>query len=63
MGGNEYIRSLSLLERGIQSLPLKQHYEKNVKPARFTLALVSHSFLLAWLKKWCEGQVKILSRN
>lgn len=36
---------------------------KKVKPARSTLALVPHSFLLAWLKKLYEGQVKILCRN
>lgn len=43
--------------------PIKITLWKNVKPARSTLALVSHSFLLAWLKKLYEGQVKILSRN
>lgn len=43
--------------------PINSIMKKNVKPARSTLALVSHSFLLAWLNKWSEGQVKILSRN
>lgn len=63
MGRNEYIQLLLLLEKEWNPSPKNNIIKKNVNPARSTRALVSHSFLLAWLKKWCEGQVKILSRN